>query len=124
MAISLKRTLLSNTLLKVLALILGYTLWSILGETFPTTRWFKVPLCFYNTQPTKSVTAPETLWVQLKGRRSALNTLDSTNLAVHVDAQHLKVGPNGLALTAEHLLLPSPIALQEYTPQNILITVT
>jgi hypothetical protein len=123
MYISVKNTLTSNICLKAAALIIGYALWSIIGETFPTTRWFSVPVYFYNIEQTRGLKAPETLWVQLKGKRSFLNFIDKEKLGIHIDAHDLKPGLNTLNLTAEHLLLPPALALSHYIPHNIIITV-
>jgi hypothetical protein len=123
MALSIRRVLVSNIFLKATALILGCMLWSILGEMFVATRWFKVPLGFYNTEQTAHIEAPESVWIQLKGKRSFLNHIDRTTLGAHINAQELKPGLNTIPLTHEQLLLPPALALRDYIPHNLVVTV-
>lgn len=122
MHISIKNALVSNVVLKGTSLILGYTLWSIIGETFPTSYWFKVPFCFYNVNAAQQPEGPEFVWVQLRGRRSLLSHLDAKNLGIHINAQELKSGPNNIVLSHEHLFVPPALALNDYMPHNIVVT--
>ena len=82
-----------------------------------------VPLCFAASDE-YNITAPEKITVTLKGRRADLYTLDTTTLAAHINAEKLSCGKHGIILKENHLFLPYSIALAQYTPSNIVITVT
>ncbi len=123
MHVSIKKAFVSNVVLKGTSLILGYMLWSIIGETFPTNYWFKVPLCFYNVTTQQQPEGPEYVWVHLKGRRSLLSHIDTKSLAIHINAQELKSGPNSITLSHEHLFVSPALALNDYIPHNIVVTI-
>ncbi|MBA3954021.1 hypothetical protein H0X48_01760 [Candidatus Dependentiae bacterium] len=124
MNISIKAALVSTRFLKVSALIIGYSLWSFVGEAFPATLWLSVPLCFYNQTATIKIDAPEKLWVKLHGKRSYLHRLDNHTLAAHINAQELHVGPQNYTITAKSLLLPSTITVSETIPHTLLFTLS
>ncbi len=112
----------STPFLKATAIILGFLFWTIIGDSFPSYRWVTVPVAFYNTS--KSVIeAPETVKVQLKGKRSQLRALDENQLAVHINAQELNDGPHQLEVTREMLLLPATISLGDIIPLNLAIKI-
>jgi hypothetical protein len=73
----------------------------------------------------KSITidAPAHLVVQLKGKRSALYSLNKETLAAHIDAQLLTEGNNALTLSDKDLLLPLGISLDNYKPNNLVIAI-
>ncbi len=124
MNVSLKQALLGNSFLKASSLLIAYIFWSILGEGHPSSIWITVPLCFYNTSKNKKITAPETIAIQLKGKRSALYALDWPSLAVHIDVHSLKEGPNSYTLTSSNVLLPNSLVLANYRPSNVVIVIS
>ncbi|HEB41563.1 MAG TPA: hypothetical protein ENI08_00915 [Candidatus Dependentiae bacterium] len=119
----LKKTLYSNAPLKAIALILGYSFWYILSHGHTTAIWLDVPLSFYAIPPHLILHAPDTVAINLAGKRTDLYNLDKNQLAVHVDAHELFPGYNNLSITAETLFLPDTIKLVHYKPSNILIEV-
>lgn len=123
MALQLKQILTSKAPIKVVSLILGYSLWTILSQSQHTTMWTEVPVCFYQKTDGHCVTAPESIKVALRAKKSHLQTIDFNTLAVHVNASKLKEGDNQLLLNGSHLLLPDAIKLVHYNPANFLITV-
>lgn len=124
MHISVKQAFLGKSFLRVTALIIGYLFWSILCEAYTTSAWFSVPLCFYNNTGNVQIIAPDTVEIQLAGKRSQLSCLDVKHLAAHISVQELKSGPQAYVLTAEHLFLPPQIALISYKPNNLTITLS
>jgi len=119
----LKKILYSNAPLKAIALMLGYSFWYILSHGHTATVWLDVPLSFYATPSHLSLHAPDTIAVNLAGKRTDLYNLDKNQLAVHIDAHKLSPGHNNLSITAETLFLPETIKLVHYKPSNILIKV-
>lgn len=117
----LKNILLTNPILKVIALIFGFVWWSVLGQTVGSNRWLHLPIAVYNTHG-KLINAPDTIQVKLTGRRNDLQALDMQHLALHIDATHLKEGKNVIDITHDMLLLPERIRLVQYQPSNIIVT--
>lgn len=113
----------ANAPLKIISIILAYGFWSLFNHMHPTLLTVTVPLCFYNEAKARTINAPETLSITLSGRRNDLARLDVASLAAHIDATTLVPGPNALALTREHLFVPSSCNLVHYKPSNILISV-
>ena len=124
MHISIKQAVLGNSFLKISSLLIAYIFWSIVGESYPSSLWISLPVCFYNNEKNIEINAPELVNVQLKGRRSALYSLDFSTLAIHIDIHELKQGPNSYMLTSNNLLLPLSVALGTYTPSNFVITLS
>lgn len=116
----LKKHLLNNASIKVLSLIFGFLLWVTLSQSYQTTVWLTVPVCFYNNEQ-KNITAPETIQIELQGKRTDLMLLDLSRLAVHLDAQQLTQPIQTVAISAHNLFLPDSIKLVHYTPSNITI---
>ena len=118
----LKQAVSTTFFLKATSLIIGFLLCSIISDGLTTNQWVTVPLCFYNKK-NRSLSSPETLRVQLRAKRSFLRHLDKRNLAVHIDAQTLNLGPNVVQITDDLLFLPTTIAITDMAPHNVLITV-
>lgn len=113
----------SSVPLKLISLLLGYTFWHIFGNFHTTTAWITVPLCFYNVSTERSIHAPESLSIKITGKRSDLRTLDTSELAVHVNAERLCEGKNLLTITPETFFLPESIKLVHYAPINPMVEV-
>lgn len=107
---------------KLLSLIIGYHVWVIVGSYLPTYHWLEVPLCFYNTTPETTWTAPESIRVLLAGQRATLRNLDTTSLAIHIDTRTLASDHNRLMLSDYELLLPPHVHVVDWAPSNIIIT--
>lgn len=119
----IQKALLSNGFLKISSCIIGYLLWASLSDSHLSTIWVEVPLSFYNKHEKITIEAPETIQVELKARRSVLYNLEKANLAVHINAQELKEGPNCCVINQSSMLLPSFINVNTYKPGNIVINV-
>ena len=121
--ILLKKILYSNAPLKAVALILGYSFWHILGHGHTINIWLEMPLSFYEIPQHLTFHAPDTVTINLSGKRSDLYNLDKNKLAVHINAHKLLPGYNNLSITTETLFLPDTIKLIDYKLTNILIEV-
>lgn len=116
----LKKLLSNNLLVKVISFIFGYCIWSMLSASHVTTVELDVPLCFFN-RPALALQAPETVTVQLSGKRTALRALNTKTLAIHIDASRMHIGANPIVLETETLFLPNTIKLLHYSPTNLVI---
>jgi len=113
---TVRKTVTNNLVLKCMALILGSGLWLMISSLHTSTQWIEVPISFYNEDDTITLIAPETIWVQLSGNRSALRSINQENLVAHIDAQTLHEGKSRLALESHHLFLPDSIRIVGYSP--------
>lgn len=119
----LKHTIANNLTIKIFSLIIGYCLWSFLGNIFIQTRSVKVPVCFYNVPENKEISAqPELVAIQIQGKRADLKTCN--DLALHVNAESLLLGEHKIAPCEEQLFLPKTVNLLHYSPCTISLSVT
>jgi hypothetical protein len=110
--------------IKISALCMGYSLWFYTGQLYSSSQWIQVPLCFYNIPEHTRIQAPETVWVELTGKRMHVRTLDINTLAIHVNAQAYTPGKQAYNVTAQDLFLPASIAITACKPAVITITLT
>ena len=118
----IKEALRSTFFLKVMALIIGFLFWNVISKDFSASRWFTIPVCFYNKDK-QLIKAPETIMVELHGKRTHIRALDPSSLAVHINARTLISGPQHIPITRDTLLLPPTIAVHETIPHVIYVTV-
>lgn len=117
----LKKLLSNNLLVKVISFIFGYCIWSMLSASHVTAVELNVPLCFFNRPASFELQAPETITIQLSGKRNALRALNTKTLAIHIDASRMHEGANPIVLESETLFLPNTIKLIHYSPANLVI---
>lgn len=110
--------------IKVTSLIFGFIFWAMLSNNHTTQLTLDVPLCFFGTSTTKDIDAPETITLQLSGKRSDLYRLDREHVALHVDSDELSPGHHLLEITPEKLFLPQTIKLVNWRPLNPVIIIT
>lgn len=121
MRISLQKTLLNRNFLRISALLIGSTLWSIMSGMHYSTITLTVPVCFYNEASATQCDAPEFLTITLQGKKSDLRTIDYASLAAHIDAQTVSNKKQGLSITNKNLFLPSHVKLLHYSPMNFAV---
>lgn len=110
-----------SNLLKIIALIIGYTFWYIFGGSHAAVVSLSVPLCFYHVPADTHINAPESISVKLAGKRTDIRAVEHEHLAVHIDASKLQKGKNLLKITKQELLLPNSIKLVQYSPSNPMV---
>ena len=119
----IKNNLLNNTHIKIISLILGYSLWSFLGQAYVLTQTVEIPICLYNVPETLRIqTFPETITVTLCGKRTELQ--NCTDLALHINAATFTPGQKVLVLKEEQLLLPKTIKFVDCKPYTVLFKAT
>lgn len=124
MKLSIKNLLETNLSLKIVSLLFGVSFWAIFTTWHNSSLTTQVPICFYGSNEKRIVDSPETVTVELSGKRSDLLNLDLENLAVHVNSDELIAGENLIELSHEKLFLPCGVKLVHYFPSNPIITIT
>jgi hypothetical protein len=122
MQLNLKNILLNNNSLKLLSLFFGFGLWYILSQPQHVHVNITTPVCFYNSA-TRKIEAPESIDLELVGKRSDIKRLSRKNLALHLDAQQLHEGEQHIIINEQHLFLPASIKLVNCTPSHLIINV-
>lgn len=120
----LKNLFLSNAPLAIISLLLGYSFWYIASYDHIISLKINVPLCFSELPETYTLNAPEKVAITLKAKRSDLHALEEKSLAAHINVKKLSPGKHGIILTEQHLFLPKNIALTNYKPANLFITIS
>ena len=123
MKIALKNLLLSNTVLKIICLLLSYSFWYIASIQQTISLTFSIPLCF-TTAHQHDIIAPEKIDVTLRAQRVHFYSLDPTTLIAHLDIAHLEKGKHILTVQEKNLFLPNSISIAHYKPSRITITIT
>ena len=121
MTVQIKKQRRRNNFLKLVSLIIGATFWYIFGNMNTTTTWITAPLYFYNVPEHATIKAPESVSLKIMGKRSEIRMLDLEQVAIHINAQRLQVGPNKLVCDQETMFLPETIKLVHYLPSNPII---
>lgn len=121
MRLSFKKIVSNNLLVKIVSFVFGYCLWTLISNAHLHTLDVEVPLCFFNQPAILVLQAPETVQLQLCGKRNSLRSINTKTLALHVDASQLHVGENPIVLESESLFLPKTIKLVHYTPANLVV---
>jgi YbbR domain-containing protein len=109
-------------MLKISACILGMLCWLKINYDQPITCNFDIPLSFYNMNELNIIDAPESIEVQLSGKRTDLYTFDDQKYAIHIDSTNFIPGKQTIAITSEKLFLPDAITMVHYTPCKIEIS--
>ena len=118
---SLKSALLSNKTLKVVSIIIGYGIWSLLTGIFTQSVWVDVPVHFYNVAANASITAqPAMMKINLIGKRAALKYCK--DIAFHLDAAQFNSGQYCIVPTQEQLFLPKDIKMVHSIPSSFMIS--
>ncbi len=120
---ALQTALTSPLVVKVTSLILAFMLWSTINQLFTYSTWVTVPVCFYNVE-SRQIDAPESIELELTGKRGHLKHIAYDRLAVHIDAAQLPYGTSKVKVSADQVLLPPSIAITTTIPHHLLITIT
>lgn len=119
----LKKALLNNKTIKVASLIIGYALWSLLGQIYTANQWATIDVFYYNIPKDYVLeTKPEKISIYMTGKRADLHKC--TDLALYIDASKLVVGENSIFPWQEELFVPHSVKLLYYKPTKINVLVT
>jgi hypothetical protein len=120
----LKKLFLTNTPLVIISLFLGYSFWYIASYDQTVILQMNVPLCFAGTTDHYAIEAAERISISIKGKRSDIYALEKEALAAHINTSSLLPGKHGIIITEQHLFLPKTVALVQYKPSNLIVTIT
>ena len=120
---ALRTTLTSPLFLKATSLVIGFLLWSTVNHLFTYSTWVTVPICFYNVDA-KHIDAPESMNIELTGKRAHIRHINTDALAVHLDASLLSYGTHKCTISEKDLLLPPTISATTVIPHHLIITIT
>ncbi|MBT4855718.1 hypothetical protein HOM50_02010 [bacterium] len=121
MKVTIRNLLLSHPLIKLFAVFCGYCFWLLLATNQITTRTFKIPLFFYNTQKKERIVAPETIEVTVKGKRDSLQSIEQYAPSIHLDAAQTDYTEKDVTLAEGDILLPNNVNLVNYAPSTVKI---
>lgn len=118
-----KHNFLNNKTIKIVSLIIGYSLWSYLGQIYQVDKWITVPVCYYNAPEDMALNASqEELEVHLTGKREDIKYC--SDLGLHIDASKLREGTQCIMPNEQMLFLPKSVKMVHYKPLKISITVS
>lgn len=120
----LKTIIFGNAPLKIISLILGCMFWYMLSQGQTINVWLNVPVSFHNVPADLNIQSPETVAINIAGKRTDMYSLDKEQLAIHVDAHTLQQGDNLLTITPDALFLPDSITMVHYKPSNVVVELT
>lgn len=104
--------------IKFLSILVGSLFWFIFSYDKLTTSWYSIPVVIYNDAD-YSFDGPETISVQLSGKRADFIHCQQKNLALYIDALTLVPGNNKIEVTNQGLFLPSCLSVIDSSPNNI-----
>ncbi len=114
-----KQKFLKNLHLKLICLMLGYIFWSFINKSHIIDLWIDVPLSFYDIPKNIIIDAPENVTLNISGKRSLLKTINTKNLAIHLDMHTIKPGSQKITITENNLFLPETIQAKQFEPTII-----
>lgn len=112
-----KSSLLNNLTVKVVSLIIGYSIWSFFAHSYTVHEWVTVPVCFYNTHDKIIKTTSDYLKIKVAGKRADLALCN--DLALHIDAQSLASNEQIVIPNETSLFLPANVKLLYCSPLKV-----
>lgn len=107
----------------MMALAIGYGLWSSLARITCVTKTYTVPLSFYQVPKHFTIDAPETIQVTLSAPRHALASI-AEQLVLYINVAHFSSGRWPVTVTNKELFLPENIKLVNYSFAHITVKPT
>ena len=107
--------------IKLLSIIVGTLFWFIFSYDKVTTVCYTIPVIIYNDSA-YSFDGPDTISIQLSGKRADFIHCQQKNLALYIDAHTLTPGKNMIEVTNQRLFLPSCLCVVDSSPNNSIIT--
>lgn len=118
---NLKQAQLTNNLtIKVISLIIGFLIWSVLSEKQMAIVERNLPVCFYNEPEKLNIKTQNSIKVKISGLRKDLWTNESN--AIHIDASFITEEKDYIyEIEPEHIFLRQGVNLISYKPSKIKI---
>lgn len=115
----LKSFLASKSSLRIMASIMGFSLWSWMSIDSRVKIPYEMPICFYEVADNCALQAPERVTVCLQGSRHSLREVFEQHPALHINADLLKDGDNNLFIGEQKIFLPDSVKLLHCSAQMI-----
>ncbi len=112
----IKQTLTSNFILKIGALLTGYSLWFLLSQTQVIEQTVHVPIVWYDIPEGMTIASNNAIAVTVCHKRNQLHLVQTALQALHLNAKELVTGKTIIALTEDHFFVPPDIKLLHCTP--------
>lgn len=120
MLITVKKTFYSKTFLKIISLIIAYSIWSIVSKDSILNKTVKVPIYLYNINNQYKIETPKELSIQLTSFRKNISKIDFKNLAIFINAKNYnQPGLHPLIIDSKDLFLPENIKVSIIDPAKI-----
>jgi hypothetical protein len=107
--------------LNIASCVMGFFIWYVISQSYAITRTLTLPLYFDNLSPERTISAPETSEITLRGPRHLIQKSISSG-AMHINVQQLPAGKHLVAPNRENLLLPSAVMVINYNPIELLLS--
>jgi diadenylate cyclase len=120
----LRRVFLENFWLKVVAILLAFTLWLKVHRDPITEVAIQVPVEFHNIPPNLEISS-DTVYrstVRLRGPERAIHQLDASEVRAEIDLTGLHPGERTFDVTAEQIQHPRELAVVQIVPSEFHIT--
>ena len=120
----IKQITLHHNFIKLASCVIGYSLWVFLAQHQNITVTQTIPLCFFHTNETYLISAPESVTISVSGKRKDIYRYNPEENAFHINASRFTEGKHHIQLTNENLFLPDSIKLVQLIPSSITLNVT
>lgn len=117
-----KKLISNNCILKILSLIVGYSIWAYLGQHYSMSQEFTIPVAVYNANQKNIALDTQQIKVLLNGTRHDLRTC--SKLAMHINANEYALGTHHIIPNPEQLLLPESVKLVQSKPYKVTLQAT
>jgi hypothetical protein len=114
----------SNFILKIGALLVGYSLWFLLSQTQVIEQTVQVPVVWYDVPEGMIVASTKEVTITVCLKRNQSHLVHTALQTIHLSAEQLRIGKNTIALTKDHFFVPPDIKLLHCTPSLLSVDVS
>ena len=120
----LRKYVLNNLGLKLLALLISFLIWATYTSEPFVEVGYTVPLEYLNIPPNLEITGdvPTQARVRVRGRAAVLRRISPADLAIPVDLSGAAPGEKSVTLSLSQMALPPSVELVRVTPPEVRLT--
>jgi hypothetical protein len=120
----LKRVFLHNLALKLLALLISFSLWSLYTAEPMAQYGYEVPVAFVNVPRNLAIgnDAPTAVHLLIQGHAALMRRLAPSDLALTVDLSHAAAGETQVHLSPQMAALPYGTSVLRIAPQDLRVS--
>lgn len=123
MMYTIKKAFCKKSSLKIISVIISYSLWLLTSRNNIITKIINTPLYFYNTNNSLNIIAPQKIKIKLIGLKKDISSLNTKELSTFIDAKNFTYGTYPLIIDYNNLFLPSNIKVETLEPLNTFIKI-